>query len=381
MPNLQQNNEIEHINKEINLLQDLLKKNEKSQNQFQNGLMQIGRIRVKKGQRTYLSQTKKIQNIFKDIFHNKIKQIEKNTNLLQNILAQVKKRKRLFEKGLKKIAKMQNLSQNELNQIAEMRDQSRDELERIAKIRRIKNYEEMTKEELIISLLKSKQSIAELFNNNNLHDNKISDIRRILSRLRDILPKKDRKEIKDKLYEIEHQENLSEENDEYLGKLVRFLNDKEKHGLYDRDDLDYNGETDIEILLGEISEDDYYKPIFVNSSFKGNYKYYESWEDKEKLLWVKECPDMIEPYLCDLINDHRIVRRVWKIQINMHVKFISPWDTEETRICYVQGDTISIMQGIDTDDIIGEILDLFYIIIKKIIKGSDFVFESVDLLD
>ena len=53
MPNLQQNNEIEHINKEINLLQDLL------QNQFQNGLMQIGRMRVKKGQRTNLSQTKK----------------------------------------------------------------------------------------------------------------------------------------------------------------------------------------------------------------------------------------------------------------------------------------------------------------------------------
>ena len=57
----------------------------------------------------------------------------------------------------------------------------------------------MAKEELIISLLKSKQSIAELFNNNNnnnnLYDNEICDIRRILSRLRDILPKKDRKEI------------------------------------------------------------------------------------------------------------------------------------------------------------------------------------------
>ena len=34
MPNLQQNNEIKHINKEVNLLQDLLKKNEKSLNQF-----------------------------------------------------------------------------------------------------------------------------------------------------------------------------------------------------------------------------------------------------------------------------------------------------------------------------------------------------------
>ena len=92
---------------------------------------------------------------------------------------------------------MENLSQNEFNQIAEMRSQSLDELERIEKIRRIKNYEEMAKEEFIISLLKSKQNIAELFdnnnNNNNLYDNKISDMRRILSRLTDILPKKDRK--------------------------------------------------------------------------------------------------------------------------------------------------------------------------------------------
>ena len=174
---------------------------------------------------------------------------------------------------------------------------------------------------LIISLLKSKQSIAELFNNNNLYDNEISDIRRILNRLRDILPKKDRKEIKDKLYEIEHQRNISEaekeENDEYLRKLVRILNDKEKHSLYDRVDLDYYGIKDIPILLGEINEEDYYKPIFVKSSFKKNYKYYESRGDKEKRLSVKQYLNKITPYLYDLINDHRIVRRVWKIQICM----------------------------------------------------------------
>ena len=79
-----------------------------------------------------------------------------------------------------------------------MRGQSRDELEQITKIRRIKNYEEMSKEELIISLLKSKQSIAEFFNN-NLSDYKISDIKRIFNRLRDILPKRYRKEIKKSL--------------------------------------------------------------------------------------------------------------------------------------------------------------------------------------
>ena len=224
--NISQNTEIEHVNKEINLLQDLIKKNQKSKNQLQNGLMQIGRIRVKKRKSTDLFQTKKIQNIVRNTFQNKIKQIKKNANLLRNTLAHVKKRKRLFEKGLRKIAKMQNLSQNEFDQIAEMRSESRDQLERITKIRRIKNYEEMTKEELIISLLKSKQSIAELFND-NLYDNKISDIRRIVNRLRDIMPRKYRKEIKDKLYKIEHQRNLpeaeKEENDEYLRKLKKFL--------------------------------------------------------------------------------------------------------------------------------------------------------------
>ena len=196
---------------------------------------------------------------------------------------------------------MQDLSQNELNQIADMRGQSQDELQWIAKIRRIKNYEEMSKEALIICLLKSKQSIAEFFNNNNndnnnnnnnnsnnLYDNKISNIRRILNKLRDILPRKYRKEIKEKLYEIEYNENLleakKEEKDEYLKKLVRILNNKEKYGLYDPVDFDYYGIRDIENLFDEASkqEEDYYKPILVKSSFKINHKYYESRGMKKK---------------------------------------------------------------------------------------------------
>ena len=51
MPNPQQNkmqNKTEQIKEEINLLQDRLNKNKKSLNQFQNGLMQIKTIQVKK---------------------------------------------------------------------------------------------------------------------------------------------------------------------------------------------------------------------------------------------------------------------------------------------------------------------------------------------
>ena len=132
-----------------------------------------------------------------------------------------------------------------------MRGQSRDVLEWIAKMRRIKNYEEISKEELTISLLKSKQSIAEFFNN-NLDDDKRSDIRRIIYRFRDILPKRYRKEIKKKLYEIENNEDLSEaekdENDEYLTKLVRGLNNKEKYSPYDDDDFDFYGMRDRKFI-------------------------------------------------------------------------------------------------------------------------------------
>ena len=99
MQTLQKSSEIMYINNEINLLQDLLKKNEKIQNQFQNGLARIGKIRVNKGQGTNFFQTRKIQNIVRNIFQNKIKQIRKNTNIRQNTLANVKKERDYLKKG------------------------------------------------------------------------------------------------------------------------------------------------------------------------------------------------------------------------------------------------------------------------------------------
>ena len=44
------------------------------------------------------------------------------------------------------------------------------------------------------------------------------------------------------------------------------------------------------------------------------------------------------PYLSDLINDHKTIKynsNKWKIQINMHVNFISSNDTGETRTIFV----------------------------------------------
>ena len=93
-----QSSEIMYINNEINLLQDLLKKNENIRNQFQNGSARIGKIIVKKGQRTNSFQTRKVQHIVRNIFPNKIKQIRKNTSILQNALANVKKERGYLKK-------------------------------------------------------------------------------------------------------------------------------------------------------------------------------------------------------------------------------------------------------------------------------------------
>ena len=78
--------------------------------------------------------------------------------------------------------------------------------------------------------------------------------------------------------------------------------------------------------------------MLVKTSFKGVYEYYESRDDKDKKLSVKQYLCKIIPYLSDLINDHKTIRNEsneWKIEINMHVNFISSNDTGETRTIFV----------------------------------------------
>ena len=65
MSNINQNNEIENINKEISLLEDRLKINEESKNQFINVLMRMKRLRLKQGQKTNLSETKRVKKNIK----------------------------------------------------------------------------------------------------------------------------------------------------------------------------------------------------------------------------------------------------------------------------------------------------------------------------
>ena len=68
------------------------------------------------------------------------------------------------------VAGMQNLLQNELEQISKMKTFSENEIEEIAEMRNIKDYENMSKEELKIDFLKSERNLAEFFKNNSNND-------------------------------------------------------------------------------------------------------------------------------------------------------------------------------------------------------------------
>ena len=117
-----------------------------------------------------------------------------------------------------------------------------------------------------------------------------------------------------------------------------------------------------------------------------SYKLYKSEGEKDKNLSVEQYLDMIKPYLRDLINDHKTTESgEWKIQLNMHVNFISSKDTGEARTINILSDNEEIMLGYETDDIIINFLKSFlnnYQKEEQVMRGtSNFVFESVELLD
>ena len=82
--------------------------------------------------------------------------------LLNAIVRSERITQNLSQNGLERIAGMQNLLQNELAQVTKIQNLSQNKLKQIAETRRIKHYKDMSKEDLLIALLKSNQSHVEL---------------------------------------------------------------------------------------------------------------------------------------------------------------------------------------------------------------------------
>ena len=75
----------------------------------------------------------------------------------------------------------------------------------------------------------------------------------------------------------------------------------------------------------------------------------------------------------------------WKIQLKMSINFISSkGDSDEIRKSHTESHNVKIMMGSETDKIIEELfeslLQNYQKDLEESMKGSDFIFDSVDLL-
>ena len=93
--------------------------------------------------------------------------------------------------------------------------------------------------------------------------------------------------------------------------------------------------------------------------------------------------DKIESYLNNLIDDRK-AQGEWKIQLTMAINFISTNDSDETSAMHTKSDNVEIMIGIEKDEIMekrfNSPLQRYLKNLEESMKGSKFVFDSVDLL-
>ena len=181
-----------------------------------------------------------------------------------------------------------------------MNNLSLNAFEQMAMARHIKNYTDMSKEDLLIALLKSDQSYTELLKIDN-SNTEIGETKKLFNNLRNNFLREEIKKHREKFHKKERVYNHLKEIEQkdiikYFKKLKEDLNKIKK--------FQYNITRDLHYLFNEISED-YYEPIEIKSAFEGNYIEYESRGDNDDNLSLDKYLNIIRPYLRDMIDNHK----------------------------------------------------------------------------
>ena len=283
-----------------------------------------------------------------------------------------------------------------------LKDLGLEDLQAIAQVRGIKDYESMSRDELLSIIFPSKKAKKAKKGNKpktSFSKAKIEKIRKEFNESRYKFSKLKIKEIRENLYKKEKEKNLSKskikEIEKNLAKLEENLSKTKKY--YDYDDSEYRGIRNIRDLFDLSIDEDYYEPILVKSAFDGKYIQYERKGDKGKNLSIKRYLKMIKPYLSDLIYNHKTygssryhsgnkswiekTYSEWKFQLTMAINFISSEDSDETRTMHTKSNNVEIM----VDSEINEIIEVFFLQkyqegLEESMRRSEFVYDSVDVL-
>ena len=205
----------------------------------------------------------------------------------------------------------------------------------IAKMQEINNYNDMSREELIYILLRSKKAPQKdnyLKYLNNATNSKLK------KRIIDELENKIRKlELENK----KHTKTTKERAIAYLTKLKTTLNKKQKYRHVDHHDQNYYVVEDIEHLVDD-DIDDYYAPILVRSSFE-YFEEYKKRGDKEKILSLKQYMTTTMPYLFELIDKKKNnTQDEQKVQLIIAIIFRHITDSAKKYTFYVKSKKIDM---------------------------------------
>ena len=239
----------------------------------------------------------------------------------------------------------------------------------LAKLRRIKNIDNLSKEDLIYTLLRRKENVFEnnytKYTNNDINDPikaKINKIRITAAKLSHILTKEERHFIREKLYKLENKNFFTKpEKQRALAYLIELPNtlDKKKYQHSDHDDQDYFGIRDIENLFTTIDDIDYYKPILTRESFNGKYQYYELRDNRYKNLSLKQYISTITPEIAELIRNKSTNQNEQKMQLTMNINFMHTTDPNKNRNFYVKSDNVEIRPRSIINDVLIKPLESF----------------------
>ena len=133
--------------------------------------------------------------------------------------------------GINKIVNMQNLSLNELTKIERINNLSLNALKQTAIARNIKNYEDMSKEDLLIALTRSNERHTELLNFGD-SNTEIGETKKLFNKLRSNFSLKEIKEHREEFHkkelrykQLKEKDSLTKEEKKELKNIMNYFED------------------------------------------------------------------------------------------------------------------------------------------------------------
>ena len=194
------------------------------------------------------------------------------------------------------LIKSRNLSLTELEKLERMNNLSLNALVKMAMARHIKRHKDMSREDLLIALLKSNHSHTKLLKIND-SNTETGETKRIFNHLRNNFSREEiqkhrekfhkKEQVYNNLKEIKQKDSLTTKEKRVLKNITKYFK-KLKEDLNKIKTYQYNITHNIGYLFNEITKEDCYEPTEIKNAFDDNYIELQSKGDNNDNLSLEE---------------------------------------------------------------------------------------------